>query len=261
MYSGTYVINYGDKFSEILLNEDGDKVLGEDYQTAVEAFIYDNPDVFFLDINKLYLNVETTTKGWKKKFNVFIGPADNGNYYSNGFENENQVREAVNQIQIAKNSVMSKMTQNTYKDVKYIHDYLVNSIDYDETNDEIGSYSVYGALVTRKCVCEGYSEAFKFLCNSAGIDCEIFQGKAVNSEGKVENHEWNGVKIGNSWYYVDSTWDDPIIVGNGVVFQSVHYKYFLKGKSSFESNHTINKQFSDGGKEFEFPVISEHDYD
>ena len=260
MYSGDYVIHYGDKFTNILEQENGDKILGQDYQTAVEAYIYDNPDTFYLDINKLYLNVETTTKAWSKKYNVFVGPANNGTYYCDGFQNEEQVKMAMSKIDSVKNYIASKMTNNAYNDVKYIHDYLIDTIEYDESCQGIGAYSVYGALIEHKCVCEGYAEAFKYLCNSVGIDCEIYQGKAINSENRIENHEWNGVKIGNNWYYVDATWDDPIIVGNGIVLKSVHYKYFLKGKSSFEQNHTMSTQFSDGGKEFEFPQINQYDY-
>ena len=48
---GNYVINYGNAFSTTLSQENGGEQLGQDYQTAVEAFTHDNPYLFYLDVN------------------------------------------------------------------------------------------------------------------------------------------------------------------------------------------------------------------
>ena len=48
--------------SDILSEEGGADKLGDDYQAAIEAFTHDNVDIFYLDVNKMYLNIETTTK-------------------------------------------------------------------------------------------------------------------------------------------------------------------------------------------------------
>ena len=66
MKSGTYEINLGTEFSDVLSNANGQNELGDYYQTAIEAYSYDNPDVFYTDFQKLYLNIETTTRGTKK---------------------------------------------------------------------------------------------------------------------------------------------------------------------------------------------------
>ena len=86
------------------------------------------------------------------------------------------------------------------------------------------------------------------------------QGTGTNTQGKTEKHAWNAVNVGGSWYLIDTTWDDPIIVGRGVVLKSTYYKYFLKGSSTFSKDHILEKQFTDGGKVFSYPTISVTDY-
>ena len=40
-------------FYDILSKENGSKTLGDDYQTAIEAFTHDNADLFYVDISKI----------------------------------------------------------------------------------------------------------------------------------------------------------------------------------------------------------------
>ena len=142
-----------------------------------------------------------------------------------------------------------------------IHDYLIDNIEYDSSYQAIGSYNIYGALIGRRCVCEGYSKSLKYLANEAGIKCEIMQGTATNSTGQTESHAWNCAKIDGIWYEIDPTWDDPIIIGDGYKTSNIYkYKYFLKGTNSFEKDHTLAYQFSENGKSFEYPIISKRDY-
>ena len=260
MMSGKFTIQYGDAFSNILDKENGSTILGDDYQAAVESFLYDNPDVFYIDANKLYLNIETTTRLLKKTYSVFIGPAENSTYFAKGFKSEKEVRVAKRKIETIKNNILSNLKGNTYKNILFIHDYLVENIEYDKNSKSNGRYSIYGALIDKKCVCEGYSKAFKYLLNEANIYCEIMQGTATNSSGKNENHAWNCVYLNKKWYHIDVTWDDPIIIGNGRISNSTKYKYFLKGKKTINKDHKLSYQFSDKGRNYSYPKTSENDY-
>lgn len=258
--TGTYKIEFGNKFSNILSQENGSKILGDDYQTAIEAFTHDNVDLFYVDISKMYLNMETKKKGFKTTYNVYIAPDEGQNYFAKGFNSEHDVIIAIQKIEKERDYIKSKLTGNTYKDVKMIHDYLIDNVEYDEKNESIGTYTIYGAFVDKKCVCEGYTRAFKYIADSVGIKCVIMQGTGTNTQGKTEKHAWNAVNVGGSWYLIDTTWDDPIIVGRGVVLKSIYYKYFLKGSSTFSKDHILEKQFTDGGKVFSYPTISVTDY-
>lgn len=260
--TGNFVIQYGSKFSDTLKQENGGKILGDKYQAAIDAFISDNPDLFYIEVSKLYLNIETSKKAFSTSYNVYIGPEDGNNYYNEGFTNEEQVREAISQIEKVKNIVLGKMTNSEYKNIKLIHDYIVDTAQYDEKIESKNTYTIYGALVEHKCVCEGYAKSLKYLANAAGIPCEIIKGTATNSTGITEKHAWNCIKLNGKWYYMDVTWDDPIVIGagNGEGLSTTSYKYFLKGEKNFNKDHVIENTFSTNGKEFSFPEMSQTDY-
>ena len=257
---GNYVINFDNAFSKVLSEEGGSEELSKDYQTAIEAFTHDNPDLFYLDVNKMYLNIKTTKRFLITTHNVYISAAENSTYLSDDFTNTEQIEKGIKAIEEAKNTIISKVKGNDYEKILFIHDFLLNNVEYDSTYSKTGTYGVYGTLIEKQAVCEGYAKTFKYLANAAGIECEIMQGVATNSTGKTESHAWNCVKIGNTWYEIDCTWDDPIIIGNGRVTNDVKYKYFLKGEDTFNKDHTISYEFSNGGKQFAYPEISKKDY-
>lgn len=108
------------------------------------------------------------------------------------------------------------------------HNYLAKSIEYYNRNDASSldrSYmqSAYGALIKKKCVCQGYAEAYKRILNAVGIECAVICGKIIGSE---EYHAWNVVIINGNRYHVDVTWDS---IGAGMKSN----EYFLKSDEYF----------------------------
>ena len=260
MKSGTYKIELGNSFSDILNMTSGQEELGDYYQSAIEAYTYDNPDVFYLSPNKMYLNIETITSSTGVSYNVYINNGNEDNYFSDEFSSRTQVENAISQIEQVKNSLVSRKTGNTYEDIKMVHDYLVDNIEYDTSLSQNNIYDVYGALVNHVAVCEGYARSFKYILDEMGIPCVLVIGTGTNSRGETERHAWNYVQIEGIWYAVDCTWDDPVVVEGGTVSQSSKYKYFLKGSSEFYSDHTPSGQFTPGGKEFSYPSLSSSSY-
>lgn len=149
---------------------------------------------------------------------------------------------------------------STYDKVKFVHDYLVDLITYDQTGKENNS-NLYGALIEGACVCEGYAEAFKAILDKLDIPCVIVYGSGIDALGNTESHAWNYVKMNDGkWYAVDTTWDDPIIIGSGSVAGYDKYKYFLKGSENFESTHISDGDVSGTGQNFSYPKLSAKDY-
>ena len=260
MKTGTYTIEFGNQFSDILEQENGSEILGDHYQSAIDAYIHDNSDLFYIDVSKMYLNIETTKRIFSTSYNVYIGPRDGQTYYSENFSNKSDVDTALSKIDAVKNNVLSNLTGDDYENIKMIHDYLIENTEYDQNYESTDPYSLYSALIENKAVCEGYVKAFKYLTNAAGIECELVQGTATNSEGVTENHAWNCVYLDGKWYYIDVTWDDPIIIGNAIGLSDYNYRYFLKGSQTFNEDHVVETQFVDGGKDFQYPNISTADY-
>ena len=260
MRGGNYRIELGDSFTSILNKDNGQEELGNIYQSAFEAFNYDNPGVFYLDANKMFLNIETTTTGSKKTFNVFIDNGSQSNYFTDEFSSKAQVDNAVSQVEQIKNQIIANKTGNTYQDIKMVHDYLVDNLEYDTSISRPHIYTIYGALINKVCVCEGYARAFKYVMDSLNIPCVMVMGEGTNSQGQRENHAWNYVQIDGRWFAIDATWDDPVVQGGGRASNESRYKYFLKGSSTFNQDHVPNGRFTDGGKVFTYPIISSGDY-
>ena len=261
MKTGTYKIELGTSFSSLLSQSNGQDLLGDYYQSAIEAYTYDNPDVFYLSPNKMFLNMETTTQGKKVTYNVYINSGSEANYLVDGYNSKQDIDNAMSQIEQVKNEILSRRTGNTYNDIKLVHDYLVDNVEYDSSISKPNIYDIYGALVRKESVCEGYARSFKYLMDELNIPCTLVIGTATNSQGQTENHAWNYVQINNNWYAVDTTWDDPIIIGNGTVSESIKYRYFLKGSSEINKDHFPSGKFTENGMEFSYPNLSSNNYE
>ena len=260
MKTGTYQIELGTSFSDILSQSNGQEKLGEYYQSAIEAYTYDNPEIFYLSPKKMYLNIETTTRGGTSTYNVYINSGNEANYLVEEFNSKQAIDEAIAQIEQVKNQIIQNKTGNTYEDIKMVHDYLVDTISYDSSLSKQNIYNIYGALVNRECVCEGYARAFKYLLDELDIPCVMVIGTATNSHGETENHAWNYVQLNGNWYAVDSTWDDPVVIGGGMASAESRYKYFLVGREVIDQDHSPSGQFTEGGKVFSYPNVTYESY-
>ena len=260
MKTGTYKVELGSSFSELLGKENGQDELGKYYQSAIEAYTYDNPDVFYLSPNKMYLNIETTTRGRKTTYYVYVNSGNQENYLIDEFSSQEQINQAIKKLEQVKKYIIQNKTGNTYDDIKMVHDYLIANIEYDSTISKDNIYNIYGALINGEAVCEGYARAFKYLMDGLEIPCTLVIGTGRNSEGNTENHAWNYVLLNDSWYAIDATWDDPVVTGVGWVSQATRYKYFLKGANDMNIDHQPNGRFTEGGKLFTYPEISNDNF-
>lgn len=259
--TGTYVVQFGNTFQTLLSSEGGEKELKKQYQSAIEALIYENPEIFYIDVTNMYINIEKITKLTSVKYNVYIDCGNNPNYLGEGFNSKQDVEKYETQIEQVKDYILSLVNgKSDYEKIKIIHDYLIDTIEYDSTVSKDNIYNIYGALVSRVCVCEGYAKAFQYLMNEIGIKNTIVIGTGTNSNGNTENHAWNYVELNGNWYAVDVTWDDPILIGNGILPESSKYQYFLKGSKTMSQNHITSGKFTEGGQEFNYPQLSVEDY-
>ena len=261
MKSGTYKIEFGDSFREILAKENGAEILQEYYQAAIETYLYDNPDVFYLDANKMYINIYTTKRLFNITYNVFIDSGSNVNYLSDEYASKQEIIDTENLINSEVQKILNKVrNQNDYQKILTIHDYLVDNVAYEETVSKENIYNIVGAIVNKEAVCEGYAKAFKYLMEQIEIESIVVTGMATDSKGETQNHAWNYVKIDNAWYAVDVTWDDPVSIGGGFLGKRYKYRYFLKGSETMSHDHIEEYSFIENGNVYSHPILSVRDY-
>lgn len=109
-----------------------------------------------------------------------------------------------------------------YEKLKAIHDLTVLSNNYVwEDSEHTGD--IYGGMVSHEIRCEGYSKTIKWLCDMAGIENTVADGKSSGI-----SHSWNKVRCGGQWYNLDATWDDPVVSSEKIRKEAyVRYDYFL----------------------------------
>ena len=259
--SGTYEIDFGTEFSNMLNEPDGDGKLKIAFQSAWNAFTYDYVDIFYIDITKLVLTTKTVSILGFATHKVNLSNRYNENYFESNILSEEDVRQKCTYIENARKRIISNIKgYSDYEKVKYIHDWMVDNFEYDYVSQNEDIYNVYGALANKKVVCEGYGRAYKYLLDGLGIENVLISGKATNSSGSTENHAWNYVKLNGKWYAVDVTWDDPIIKGGGKLTKELKYKNFLKGSNSFFSNHKEIGELSQNSIVYKFPTLERSDY-
>ncbi len=229
------------------------------FSAAVNAFEYDNPEIFYLDLSKLMLYYETNGAGTYK---VYLKNTGGQNSLMKQFSNENGVNDAQGKIDEVVNTIKEDLNNldSDYDKVLYIHDWLTQNVKYDETTSKTNKDTIYGVFVEKEAVCGGYAKAFKYLLDMENINTIIIQGEGT-AEGKTENHAWNYVQLDGNWYGVDCTWDDPILVGNVTEnTQRKFYTYFLKGKDVFDESHKPFENFFGTSFKIEYPELSENNY-
>jgi hypothetical protein len=124
--------------------------------------------------------------------------------------------------------ISSSMT--TLDKLIYTDNYICQNVVYDydlannRPNDASVSHTMAGALADGLAVCDGYSKSYIYLLSKIGVDATMVVSTDLN-------HAWNHVKIGDSYYNVDVTWNDGYVYKYGYTL----YKYFLISDDSFNS--------------------------
>lgn len=120
-----------------------------------------------------------------------------------------------------------------------IHDYLVTNITYGAENGDREN-NLYGALVLKNTLCTGYSEAFSLIASKAGIESRVVTSKELN-------HAWNIVLLDGRYYFVDCSWDDPVIGNPSLTSNPVsgygRYQYFMCSEEYLYNNDHQSKDW------------------
>ena len=142
------------------------------------------------------------------------------------------IEEMQQQIDAAADQIIAEIPDGAgdYEKAEIIYSRLINDITYNHDAAHESDYDIYGALVNKSAVCDGYAKAFKYLFEKAGLSCSYYAGDATNTAGNTEGHAWNGAYLEGELYYFDVTWADQ---DDGFV----HFDWFAVTSEEMLASH------------------------
>lgn len=140
------------------------------------------------------------------------------------------IPQRIDQLRQLRNSIIQDWHgRGEYECSVLMNDYLVDTITYQP--QAAHEHNLYGALVERQAVCDGYALAYKYLADGLGMDCVVITGSAYEDKAGYQQgmsqlqslnaqqimqwdsgyrHAWNAIQIDGHWYYTDVTYNDPV---------------------------------------------------
>ena len=172
--------------------------------SAIDAILYDHPELFWLD-NTYGYSYEPDTGSIKELSFNFFDFADTPEKLAAAQAEFNNTVDTI---------IAQALNYPTFIERElFIHDYICQNTEYDVTVPY--HQSAYSALVLHKSVCAGYTRSFQYLMQKLGATCYCVTGKTEGISGEVVgatdasgSHSWNMVLIDGQYYNVDCLWDD-----------------------------------------------------
>lgn len=142
-----------------------------------------------------------------------------------------------------------KPYMNSHEKVKAVHDYIVLNGKYDESKIY---YSDYDLLKEGTSVCNGYALLTYNMLTRLDIPVKLVTGTTGG-----ESHIWNMVKLGDYWFHLDTTWDDPL-----PDMGTISYAYYMLTEKEITKDHTIdeNQELPKASKKY-YDYLKELSYD
>lgn len=114
-----------------------------------------------------------------------------------------------------------------------VHNFLSSVHTAEEPYDK-DCFSVVGALVRGRCVCEGFAKTYKLMCDRLGIASVIVVGEALLPNGQREPHSWNITRIRGITAHTDAAWDSR--------FDGASYDYFNLCDADIAADHCFDTE-------------------
>ncbi|MCM1328331.1 MAG: hypothetical protein NC253_02725 [Ruminococcus sp.] len=165
-------------------------------------------------LNVIYSDVAEINS--KKLENI----AEYGDKYCTGYvsvKDDLEVHKAVlEEIRVLSEAICEGETED-YEKVRKLAYWVAENIYYNDaaahTSVTAETISLETVLETRTATCAGYSNLFSALCGMQDIYCINMRGGTHVIMDTDEyllnvpmNHEWNAVRFGGEWVFVDVTW-------------------------------------------------------
>ena len=147
------------------------------------------------------------------------------------FGNTQDVRQAIRDAEAAADVILSglRSSMSDYDKYWYIAKKLCEETAYDYAFPQVSmrqfldDSGVYGALVNRLSICQGFAQTYDYLCKRAGLFSLVISGNTSSGD-----HAWNIIELDDGYYHVDTTW-----------MQLNEDRYFCLTDKQIAVDHTI----------------------
>lgn len=216
------VSNYRDEFSVRNYSPEDKDSFAQEVSVAIEAFINDHPEVFYL----------------KSEYSTYIvtGLGENIGYIKLNYteESEEAINEKYNLIKARVQEYVDEFSslETQYEKEIAIHDKLAYSVEYSKLDELPRKYhTIEGTLIEGVGVCDSFSKSLQVIYNKLGIDSIIVLGETSGGP-----HAWNLVRLDDGWYHVDLTSSRSIFEDTGIV----NHAYFNVTSGRIQLTNSID---------------------
>ena len=194
----------------------------------------DHPEIFWCDGNAVSTSYSETIL---QEAYVDFAPK----YLCTGEEKERKKQE----IDAAAGECLAAIqeTASDYEKIKAVYEYLIQTVEYNL--DAPDNQNIYSALAGKESVCAGYARSTQYLLNRLGIVCAYVTGTTTDADGNTEDHAWNMVCCEGEWYFVDTTWGDPMFQQEEeqVASRAMTYDYLCCTEDMILRTHTLKEGY------------------
>ena len=192
----------------------------QDIDRIFQCVLIDHPEIF-------YTTGYTYTKYSRGDRTVGIDFA--GTYSLPGEEAVRKAEEIRERASEWLSEIPSDVSE--YDKVKAVYEKIIFSTDYDLNASD--NQNIASVFLGNSSVCQGYAKATQYLLNHLGVMCTLVQGTVDTGEA----HAWNLVRIGENYYYVDTTWSSSGFVPEEDSIQDFSYTYLCCTAQTLERSH------------------------
>lgn len=200
-----------------------------DVAEAMDAFFNDHPEVFYLS-TEYKVATSQTLSGYNVEIML--------EFFVSG---KAELDEKISEIEkIANDIIMGVDKRDVFKTELAIHDNLSKITRYYSYTNEGDipkeTHSIYGTLISKTAVCDGFTKTMQILLDKVGIQSILVSGILQG-----EAHAWNMVCLNGEWYHMDLTSDKSLYKYSDKSNITIH-SYFNINTAQIKETHIINKE-------------------
>lgn len=201
----------------------------ERLMTVFNMVMIDHPEYFWIEGEFQYTTVEDLNKNTKTAIQLMP-------VYTVEKEHTESLKQQIEQqadVWIAEIDA----SFDVYEKIKSVYELLIREVEYDETS--LYNQTIQSVFLEKKTVCMGYAKATQYLLNKMGIFSTLVTGNILDETNS--SHAWNLVRIGENYYYVDTTWGSPGYNAQGDREDAISYSYLCCSDKIISATHKANE--------------------